>query len=765
MTNDGKEFYEFGAFRLDPAERLLLRDGAPVQLTPKAFDLLLVLVRNSGHLLAKEELLREVWPDSFVEEGSLTFTVSALRKALGGEEARRFIETVPKRGYRFASGVRLVPGDARYPAAAASAVVDAGPQAELALPAFEPVGAPGHAPANELDEAVATGPAKAADDRPSEQANESHPRAWRPATWVLAVAAAVAVAIGGFGLYWLVRRSAAGEPGAAFRDVEVTRLTSGINVAKVAIAPDGKYVGYVAREAGQQSLWIRQVATNSHVQLVPAAEVGYLEIRFSPDGNYLLYSTAVGDEEPATYQVPVIGGPSRRVDGPYRPFRATSPDGRQVFFLDLTPGGNLGLMVADAANVENRRMLTSRPGSRGIIPAAWSPDGQLIMCRVDVPKEDGVYEALVTVRVSDGVEERVTDQEWRFIGEVVWLPNGDGLLVTVSERPFGPYQICHVSYPGGEVRRVTNDTNNYVNLSVTSSSDALAALKADIDPIVWVAPGGDSARAKQVTFGPGTQNDYWGLSWTPDGRVVYESTAGGNQDIWVMDADGRRQRQLTAEGRANFDPAVSPDGRFIAFVSERAGATNIWRMEADGGNPRQLTTGDASNFLPSWSPDGRWLVYTSGMRGPFSLWKMSAEGGIPTQLSAVKSAAWPVVSPDGTLVACWAFDERTRRTILAIVPFEGEAPPRFLETPPTANTWAEIRWTADGKALMYVDTREGVGNIWSQPIDGGPATQITDFRVDRIFRFDRSRADGSLVCSRGTEANDVVLIRGFRAGS
>ena len=114
MVPQAKQLYEFGQFRLDPQERLLLRDGEPVALTPKAFDMLLVLVENGGRLLEKEELMRRLWPDSFVEEGNLAQNVSMLRRALGeGPEGQKFIETVPRRGYRFISRVTGVQRDAQ----------------------------------------------------------------------------------------------------------------------------------------------------------------------------------------------------------------------------------------------------------------------------------------------------------------------------------------------------------------------------------------------------------------------------------------------------------------------------------------------------------------------------------------------------------------------------------------------------------------------------------------------------------------------------
>src|SRR5713226_9297778 len=109
MSKPTNVLYEFGPFLLNVSEQLLLREGQPVPLKPKVFSLLLVLVQNSGHLLSKDELMRQVWPDSFVEEGNLPVSIFALRKALGdGLNNSSYIETVPRRGYRFLADAKEV---------------------------------------------------------------------------------------------------------------------------------------------------------------------------------------------------------------------------------------------------------------------------------------------------------------------------------------------------------------------------------------------------------------------------------------------------------------------------------------------------------------------------------------------------------------------------------------------------------------------------------------------------------------------------------
>ena len=108
MSEQVRHLYEFGPFRLDATERLLLRDQQHIPLSPKAFDTLLVLVEHGGHVVDKTELMKKVWPDTFVEEVNLAKNVSCLRKVLGSEHSEHYIETIPKRGYRFVAGVREV---------------------------------------------------------------------------------------------------------------------------------------------------------------------------------------------------------------------------------------------------------------------------------------------------------------------------------------------------------------------------------------------------------------------------------------------------------------------------------------------------------------------------------------------------------------------------------------------------------------------------------------------------------------------------------
>lgn len=739
----GRRLYEFGPFTLDPAERVLTREGRPVPLTPKAFDLLVVLVENGGHLLGKKDLMEAVWPDSFVEEGNLTFTVSSLRKALGEDRKEpQYIETVPRSGYRFVADVRVLEGD---PAAEAT-TGNGRPHEE---PAVE-------TPAVETPAAVAVEtPAVVAATRAEANGGSRTRKLLIPLALLLAAAVAA-------GLYAFAGRGRTGvESMDLLRGATVTRLTTTRNAVDAVISPDGKYVVYVVDEARQRSLWLRQVATNSHVQIIAPSAALYLDMFFSRDGDYVYFVQTDGSTRPALYQIPVTGGTPRKLledmTGPI----GLSPDGKRFAAVRHEEDGSVVLKVADAFDGGNARDLISRKRPDFFYRPVWSPDGKTVACIAVTVTPDDKYAQLVEARVADGTERLISDERWKFAERLEWLSDGSGLLTIVSENAYGPFQIWHVSYPGGRAQKVTSDLSNYRSMSLTADSKTLVAVQSEILPYVWVAPEGDAGRARRITSGRGGSNDYWGFSWTPDGRVVYVSTLSGNQDLWVMNADGSGQKQLTFDRAADFDPTVSPDGRHVVFASERSGKNKLWRIDIDGGNPTQLTKGAAADFLPNYSPDGRWVVYASDDTRGAALWRMPAGGGEPVRLTE-KLALWPSVSPDGRLVACWHIDEQKRSVALGVVPVEGGEPVKLFEVSLTANTWAEIRWTPDGRGLTYIDSPEGVGNLWLQPLAGGPPRRLTDFKSDRIFRFDWSRDGRQLVCSRGAETNDVVLIDGLR---
>jgi eukaryotic-like serine/threonine-protein kinase len=571
------------------------------------------------------------------------------------------------------------------------------------------------------------------------------------------------LAAGGLLLWGALRWARDAPPPSPFQNMRVTKLThSGISTDAV-ISPNGKDVVHVVDEGGRRSLWLRQVNTEtaSDVQVAAPADVRYGGLTFTPDGDSVYFvRTEQGRGAPALYKVARTGGAARKLLDNINSPITFSPDGRRMAFIRATNEDETALVLA-AADGSGEQVLARRkkPYSFNWDGPAWSPDGQVIAC----PAGDsvgGYRSQIVVVKVADGTESALTRPDWFYVERLAWLADGGGLVMTAEEQPTGLFQIWHVTYPGGKARRVTNDLNSYTSLSLAAEAGALIAIQAEATWGIWIAPGGDARRAAELKAGA---SKHYGLAWTPDDKIVFSSVASGNPELWVMDAGGGARRQLTVDPGVDRHPAVSPDGRHVFFASNRAGRFNIWRADADGANPRQITDGDDEQF-PSVTPDGAWVVYQGVADGVPRLWRVRPDGTDREQLTDYYSN-WPAVSPDGARIALGYLEKPGEQLKHAVVSADGGRPEKVFELPLltlTAFVWQRIRWTPDGRSLAYIDDRDGVSNIWGQPLDGRAPKRLTDFKSDRILDFAWSRDGRWLGCVRGFVTNDVVLIRDLK---
>jgi dipeptidyl aminopeptidase/acylaminoacyl peptidase len=226
-------------------------------------------------------------------------------------------------------------------------------------------------------------------------------------------------------------------------------------------------------------------------------------------------------------------------------------------------------------------------------------------------------------------------------------------------------------------------------------------------------PADDPGKARQITFGTiGSNDGVLGLDWTPGNQLVYASATGRGHSIWTIDPDGTNAKQITAPEYEDAMPNITADGRTMVFESNRSGGAEIWRANPDGSEPGQLTT-CGQNFQPNVSPDGKWVVYKSNCDGIGSLWRVPLTGGPPQRLTQ-KAFSWPSVSPDGKWIACGFATAVKYQTV--IIPFDGGEPARIFDTAPLANIRLGIRWTSDGKSVVYRDQRVG---LWRQTVAGG----------------------------------------------
>jgi serine/threonine protein kinase/Tol biopolymer transport system component len=543
--------------------------------------------------------------------------------------------------------------------------------------------------------------------------------------------------------------------------LEFTRVTGSGDIQQADLSPDGKYVAYVRDTAGKQSLWLKQLATDSDVQIATLGEDYCPGLAFSPDGSYV-YFVRREHLKPSgdLYQAPSLGGTPRKVLKEISGPPAFSPDGRRVAFVrkTLTPNGN-SLLTASLDGSGERVLASYKVPEEIETRPAWSPDGKTLA--FDLYSSQPV---LTTIAAEGGQAQPVAGPHWEDIGDLTWLPGSRHLLVAGRQQgESGLNQLYEASLEGGEARQITHDLSRYRAVSVSADGKSLLALQDQTLATLQVATPGKESEAHPLSAGNQNDDGQWGLAWTPDGKIAYYSYASKHADLWEMGADGSNPQRLTSNDASSETlgsawPAVSLRGGFIAFAHrDRHGQRSIWRMDMDGSNLKRLTQGK-EDFKPTISPDGRWVVFVLIEGGKWVLMKVSSEGGPAVQLTDYTSSM-PSVSPDGKWIACLYAPSQNQPASLAIVPFAGGQPAKVFPLPSSGG--GPHPWTPDGRAISFTNSVNGVGNIWKQPVAGGPPTPVTHFTSDKIFWFDWSR-DGRLALSRGTESTDAVLIKNFR---
>lgn len=589
MSLGTKHFYDFENFRVDPDERVLLRDGKPLPLTPKAFHMLLVLVENHGHIVEKEKLMDEIWADSFVEEGSLSVNARKLRKALDDDASEpKFIETIPRRGYRFIAEVKNKVEDA-------------------------PKELNGNRP-------------------PSASSIDSRRHLLIAALLILAVGSVVIAALYA-GRGFLNSAESAPLLSAPFSAAKFH--SSGHT--RIAISPDGQFAAFSDKSAGKESLWLRQLDSGENIQIIPPSDEKYYGLTFSYDGKtiYFVRRPEAAHHDLALYRVSAFGGIPVMLLA--RPFTwssiSLSPDDRHIAYsaCNYKPDDFCSLYIADADG-KNERLLLSRPKPISVINSQFSPDGKSIAFVSSRSFQEEPDLRLSLVDVASGSEREISQHRFFEVGNLRWLPSGDALLVTAADYENGNYSFWHMSVSDGEAKQISHDAASFKEISLDRKGERMASSRIENDFHIFVTNGNEFEKltlANKMTF-------------ATNGKIVYSTFDG---DIWSVNPKGDERRQLTTGPHADFAPKVSPDGRHIVFTSNRSG-NKIWRINADGTNPIQITqtAGEPCGF----TLDGKWLYYFSPGK---KLFKVPTDGGEEIPVYDKSKLNFPVCSPDGNLIA------------------------------------------------------------------------------------------------------------------
>jgi Tol biopolymer transport system component/DNA-binding winged helix-turn-helix (wHTH) protein len=662
MTNGVGHFYAFGPFRLDSAKRVLLRDGKPVPLAPKALDTLLVLVENAGQLVEKAELMQRVWPDAFVEEGNLSKNIYTLRKLLGnGVDGREYVETVPKRGYRFVAKVSELPvtrpwvvaDGAGPPERETNAAPPAGPKVTEPIPAFGSSQARAVLPARPdlVHSEIIELPPRAGAEKPAEVDHPQPvtvPTPTRGALWNRRNAVLVLSALVGALLLWYL------QPVPTPKVLGTVQLTHfGRAVAWISLASDGRVLYFEQKTGGE--LGIGRVPAEGGDATPVTTPFPYTLLQdISPDGLELLVKSTDGQQNDGPlWALPAAGGSPRRLGKVIAHDAAWSPDGRRLIYAS---GPDLYLAKADGS--ESRKLITTGGWARW---PRWSPDG----CTLHFTLEDSGSHTLSLWEASvDGTNVHPLLLGWRTPPKH-WLEGESGGEWT----PDGKYFIFrserndHTSlWAMREKPRFYQRSSSAPILLATTSFTLLYPLIARNGKRIFF-PGARSHRDRELDrYDAGLRQfvPYLGglparwVSFSPDGKwVAYiedlNTAAGG---LWRSRVDGTDCQQLTF-GMAAWLPRWSPDGKRIAFAgSEPGGRNRVYLLPSEGGTPEPLTPQGED---PAWSPDGNSLLFAVVARGvmmdTWRIFRIDLRTRHITPFPGSEGLRAPVYSPDGKHVA------------------------------------------------------------------------------------------------------------------
>lgn len=726
MDKAPPHFYEFGHFCLNTREKLLLRQGERIPLTMKAFETLLILVERHGHIVEKTEIIQRVWPATAVEENNLNQNISAIRKALGenGHE-QHFIETLPRRGYRFIGEVRELSGEM---------------MAEHDLP-LAPMAAP-----LAVSEAFPL----------ATEVVRSPPRVSQ-----IALFSTISLAVIAGLLYFAGAKTT--PPVTSTPNIKINRLSSTNDAWETAISPDGNLVAYVTGDAGRQSLWVKQMETGTDKELLAHEEMRFRGLTFAPDGKSLYYAQQQKTSpEHVLYQKPIQGGEGRRLLTCVDSAVTFSPDGKQMAFVrESHSQGESALVIANADGSAERVLSTRKmPNYYTVEGPSWSPDGTLLATAAAAAAPKFHFQ-IVTVQVANGKETVVEGKQWEWATKIVWVNAQKlALIGRASEAGASNNQPWLMDYPSGQSRKLLTTLNDYRSLSLSKDGKTLVTVRAETRADLWLVPERETNQARAITADSTSQIGSDGLDWTPDHRIIYTSLASGYKNLWIMHANGTQAKPLTTEAEDNAaNPSVTANGQQVVFNSGRAGLPRVWRIDVDGKAPTELSHGKL-DLNPFCSPLEEIVYFSQRLAEKRQIYRVRIDGNEPAQALTDKLTDYPVVSPDGKWVACLYQETPDSPQQVAILPAIGGAPLQRFDLP--VFPFSSLRWHPNGKSLTYLTRQDGAMNIWQQALTGGAPEKLTDFKSDRLFAYAWSRDGRTLACSRGTIQREVVMIGAFR---
>jgi Tol biopolymer transport system component/DNA-binding winged helix-turn-helix (wHTH) protein len=681
----------FDNFEVNTRSGELRKNGSRIRLQAQPFQLLLLLLRDAGEVVTRDEICRELWPaDTFVDfEHSLAAAVNKLREALGDSaENPKYIETLPKRGYRFIGKIK--------------------PDAPAVVPTLE----------SKETAALATVPV------PTVKAH------W--GRWLAAIALA-AIIVATFLVATLPRNTESLEP------ITALPFTSfpGQETAP-SISPDGSRVAFSWDNAATRNsptpaydLYIKAIGSETLLRLTNHPSE-WISSTWSPDGTQIAFHRLAGADN-GIYVIPALGGPERKLHTTHTPYDLAaplswSPDGKWIAYADVEndqPGDRMFLL--NLSTLESHEF-PHDPSCNHEGDLTFSHSGrQLALLCVHSTTS---FEYFITD--IDGKSRRSLATVREFPSNLAW--SGDDRYLIFSRALESGPELHELRISDGTIRKIPLVAGGFWP-AISHDGTKLAFMVENSHVNIWrrdlLHPSAAPAEMYTSTL---QQN---AAQYSPDGkRVIFDSARSGLWSVWMADSDGSNLVQISRDGPAGY-PRWSPDSQKIAFqMKDREGLWGVYVTNISDRVPHKLPTKVRETSDPEWSRDGKWIYFRAYEGVGHQLYRCPAQGGDALLLAASQDLVQPTESADGKVLY---FLSREADAIMMMLPLDraGAAP---QPVPGMPNVSFEHRWMIASDGIYFVS-------------QSAPHTiSFYDFSTQKtrdIFKTDRDLHDGISISPDG----------------
>jgi serine/threonine protein kinase/Tol biopolymer transport system component len=542
------------------------------------------------------------------------------------------------------------------------------------------------------------------------------------ALW-LGIGAVCVVALG-FAGYWFFGRT---RP-VPFQDMRISRVTSSGNSLAAAMSGDGRYAVRLRREAnGSTSLWIRHLATNSNVQILPPSDQFLSGLTFGPDGNYVYFlSRPANGLTDDLYRIPVLGGPIVMITHGVDSQPSFSAALKRFCFLRGKPGGKGQWLLSAKMDGSDERVIYSGSAWTYDYPA-WSQDGRKIALQEAL--NSNLYHIAIMDATTGKIERSLAFPERTMEPSgSAWMADSSGLIVGFRNTATGRGQIGYLSVPGGLFHRITNDLNSYSRIPSLSRdgktiSAVLNTTEASLDIFPWTG--------RLIAATPAMSlRDVMTFAWMDEDHIIGTDRE-GTLDSIAPDTGARTPVFSNADLMLQ---ELRPCGKeMVVFCGIRRSEepiSHIDTLRLDGGAPQQISSGNA-DVSPVCTPDGKQVIYFDYDQS--NVHRISVDGGgdkvlVSADLQPDRAAA---VTKDGKDIVVPVIQAGAKHDQVAFAWVSIESGAITKRLPVNGGSPSGSILSPDGRNVIYALHGQGSDQLWSLPVSGGGPKRLTEFPLTR----------------------------------